>query len=328
MFLPARSAVVIALCNAALPALASEQATADGDMIDDVHTSVDNFVQDTVNAIDGFFVTDDFATFNDKQTRIRLRLNTDYVQDHGWELSPKVKLHLVLPGLNDRLRLVINDDQGPDVDQESPTDDGNNDIALRWIGRQNDNMGISFDLGLRIKGGDLDPFGRVNTGIQYPLAGKWVGQSTNRLYYYAETGWRNDFRQYFNRHLTDKLLIRSRTRLQYFEENVTNPFIEQKFSLFQTLKSDRALAYELMWRRVSEEDSPFNDDEVIGGLKNDYQHFIAQVRYRQQFLKEWFYFEFWPIVAWPQERDYQTTLGARFRLEVNFGGSGDRRLDE
>lgn len=297
-------------------------------MADDIHQSVNNLVQDTVRRIDSFFVDSEHATFTDRKTRVRLRLNNDYIQKHGWEVSPKLKLNLVLPGLNERLRLVINDDQGADVDQASPSDDEGNDVALRWIGRQRDDRGWSFDLGLRIKDGNLDPFARVNAGIDYPLGGKWVGQTTNRIYYYSETGWRNDFRQYFNRALTDTLLMRSRTRVQYFEENDFNPFVEQKFSLFHSLSDSRKLAYEVLYRLQSREDSPFDPDEIIGDEQDRYQHYAVQIRFRQQLWRPWFYVELWPIVAWPEERDYDTILAGRIRLEVNLGGTGDKRLDE
>lgn len=296
-------------------------------MVDRSYQSVDNLVQSTVRRIDSFFVNEEHATFTDRKTRVRLRLNTDYIQHHGWEVSPKLKLNLVLPGLNDRLRLVVNDEPGSDVDQAAPNDD-DNDVALRWIGRQNPKRGYSFDLGLRIKGGNLDPFGRINLGFEYPLAGDWIGQSTNRIYYYSKTGFRNDFRQYFNRSLTDDLLFRSRTRLQYFEENEKNPYIEQKFSIFHSLSEKRKLAYEVLYRKLSIEDSPFDEDEIEVEGAEYFNHFQLQARYRQQFWKPWFYAEFWPIVAWPEERDYATTLGARFRLEVNLGGTGDKRLDE
>jgi hypothetical protein len=296
-------------------------------MVDRSYDRVDDLVQATVRQIDGFFVNDEHSTFTDRKTRVRLRLNTDYIQHHGWDLSPKVKLNLVLPGMNDRLRLVMNDDQSADVDQAASNED-ENDVALRWIGRQNARRGYSFDLGLRIKSGSLDPFGRVNLGLEYDLPGKWVGQSTNRLYYYSKTGFRNDFRQYFNRGLTDDLLFRSRTRLQYFEENEENPYIEQKFSLFHSLSDTRKLAYEALYRKLSIEDSPFDDDEIFDIEDNYYNHFQLQIRYRQQAWRPWFYVEFWPIVGWPEERDYDTVLAARIRLEVNLGGSGDQRLDE
>jgi hypothetical protein len=296
-------------------------------MVDRSYESVDNVVQAAVRRVDGFFVNEEHATFSDKKTRIRLRLDTDYLQHAGWDLSPRVKLHLVLPGLNDRLRIVMNDDEGTETDQ-SATDDQENDLALRWIGRQSAKRGYSFDLGLRLKGGSLDPFARMNAGFEYELPGKWVGQSTNRLYYYSRTGLRNDFRQYFNHGLTDDLLFRSRTRVQYFEENVSNPYIEQKFSVFHSHRENRKLAYEVLYRKVSIEDSPFDEDEILASDADYFNHYQAQIRIRQQAWRPWFFVEFWPIVGWPEERDYQTTLAARIRLEVNLGGSGDRRLDE
>ena len=298
-----------------------------GNMVDRSYESVDNLVQTTVRRVDSFFVNDEHSTFAERKTRIRLRLNTDYIQHHGWELSPKIKLHLVLPGMNDRLRIVMNDDQGADVDQASPNDE-ENDLALRWIGRQNAKRGYSFDLGFRIKSGNFDPFGRVNLGFEYDLPGRWVGQSTNRLYYYSKTGVRNDFRQYFNHGLTDELLFRSRTRLQYFEENEENPYIEQKFSLFHSLSDSRKVAYEALYRKVSIEDSPFDEDEIISTGNDYYSHYQLQVRFRQQAWRPWFFVELWPIVAWPEERNYDTVFGARVRFEVNLGGSGDYRLDE
>ncbi len=299
-----------------------------GEVVDSNYQAVDDMVQNTVRRIDSFFVNSEHATFTDDKTRVRIRLNTDYIQYHGFDVSPRLKLHLVLPGLNDRLRLVVNDDQGSDVDQASSAVDEDNDVALRWIGRQNAKRGWSFDLGFRFKGGDPDPFARLNAGFEYQLPGKWVGQTTNRLYYHTKTRWRNDFRQYFNRGITDNVLFRSRTRIQYFDENDFNPFLEQKFSVFQSLREDRKLAYEALYRRVSIEDSPFDDDEILVPTKDNFHHYQLQIRYRQQLFRPWFYVEAWPIVGWPEERDYETTLAARVRLEVNLGGTGDQRLDE
>lgn len=328
---PRRLVILLLLPGLSLPALAEETepgSTGSGAMVDNVHSSVDDFVQNTVRRVDRFFGDSEVDTFAERKTRIRLRLDTDYAQAHGWEFSPRVKLHLVLPGLSDRLRLVVNDDQGSGADQDAPQSDDENDVALRWIGRQRDDQGYSFDLGVRIKDSDLDPFARINAGIDYPLGGSWTGQTTNRLYYYSKTGWRNDLRQYFNHPLAENLLFRSRTRLQYFEENDYNPFVEQKFSVFHSLTEDRKLAYEVLFRRVAEEDSLWDEDEIVNEPQERYDQVALQVRFRQRLWRPWFFVEFWPIVSWPEEQDYDTTLGARIRIEANLGGVGDSRLDE
>ena len=89
------------------------------------------------------------------------------------------------------------------------------------------------------------------------------------------------------------------------------------------------MAYEVAWTRQSAEDSPFDLDEIeTEDTEKNYQIYSAGLRYRQSLFRPWFFVEFWPFLAWPEERDYKTTFAARLRLEVNFGGVADSRLDE
>ena len=169
---------------------------------------------------------------------------------------------------------------------------------------------------------------RLNTGILYDLSESWYGYTVNKLYYYSNTKWRNDFRQHFNRPITDDLLFRARTRVQYFDENDYNPFLEQKFSLFHTLNKKSAVAYEALWSKQAEEDSDFDDDEILGKLQDNYQNVALRLRYRRNVWREWLYIELWPTIRWPEERDWDTVLAANFRLEVTFGGKGRSRLSE
>ncbi len=288
--------------------------------IDRMHARATAWFQGATGRVDGFFMTDEYATHVDNQSRLRLRLNTDYVEHAGWDQGVNVKLHLVMPGLDNRLRLVMNDaDDNNDTASQTADSTDESDIALRWLGVRTDRVGLSFDLGVRIKDSNLAGFGRINAAVRYPLAGKWSGGTSNRLYYYSNTGVRNDLRQYFDRHISDKLLFRSRTRVQYFEENDYNPSSEQKFTLFQTLNDRNALAYEALFERYAEEDSVFDDDDIKVLPQDNYKSYALRVRYRTNVWRKWLFLEFWPIVSWPEERDYDLTLGARFRVEINFG---------
>lgn len=320
--------VTALLLSGALAQPAVAEADEEEARIDRLHRSASNIVQDMVSAVDGFFVSDDYATFEDNQTRVRLRLNIDHTENHGWEVAPKIKLNLVLPGLSERLRLVVNEGDSVEDGNGSPSDDDENDVALRWMGLQGDATSLAFDLGLRLKGGTLDPFARINAGVQYGLTDHWQGQTTNRIYYYSKTGLRNDLRQYFNRPINDSLLFRARTRVQYFEENDRNPNLEQKFSIFHTLASQSALAYEVLWRQEAAEDSLFDDDELLIPAQKQYQQAAVQLRFRRSFLRDWFFVEFWPMVVWAEERDWETLLAGRVRFEVNLGRRGELRLDE
>ncbi len=295
---------------------------------DELHGATTKLLRDTVGKVDSFFVDDDYATFHENSTRLRLRLDTSWVQDHGWEVKPKFKFHFVLPGLGERVRLVMNDDDTSDSEAGTAGDENESDAALRWVGYQSQNTSVSFDLGLRIKSSNLDPFLRMNSAIKYDISKNWYGQTSNRLFYYSKTSWRDDFRQSFNRKISDDMLFRARTRVQYFDENDFNPFLEQKFSLFQTLNKKSAIAYEALWRLQDVEDSLFEEDEIEGELQDNYQNIQLRLRYRRNVWRDWLYVEVWPIVGVAEERDWDTVLGAFFRLEITFGGKGKSRLSD
>jgi len=296
--------------------------------IDRIHRQSEEMVQRLVGRVDSFFVTDDYATFNDNDSRVRLRLDADHYENAGWDISPRIKLQLVMPGLQNRLRLVVNDGDVEESGQPANDDSKDNDVAFRWVTNMGDNIALSYDLGIRIQGGGVDEFARVNAGITYPVAGEWQGQTTNRLYYYASAGWRNDFAQRFDRSYGDDLLFRSRSRIQYFQNHSYNPTLEQKFSLFQTLGAQSVLAYEVLWRRQSEEESVYGDSDLLIDPQDHYDQFAVQLRYRRSIGRPWFFVEFWPIVYWPEERDWQTSLAARIRVEVNLGSTGKLKLDD
>jgi hypothetical protein len=296
--------------------------------IDRIHRQSEEMVQRLIGKVDSFFVTEDYATFRDNETRVRLRLDADHYENAGWDLSPRIKLQLVMPGLQNRLRLVVNDGDTEESGQPAMDDSKDNDIAFRWVTSVGDDVALSYDLGIRIQGGRVDEFARVNAGITYPVVGEWQGQTTNRLYYYASAGWRNDFAQRFDRSYGDDLLFRSRSRIQYFQNHSYNPTLEQKFSLFQSLDAQSVLAYEVLWRRRSEEESVYGDSDLLIDPQDHYDQFAVQLRYRRSIGRPWFFVEFWPIVYWPEERDWQTSLAARIRVEVNLGSMGKLKLDD
>ena len=295
-------------------------------LIDRLHRATSRLFQGAVGKSDSIFRDDDYRSFGENPSRMRLRFDVGYVEDAGWDEKLKLKLRLVFPGMNNRLQLIAGGDND-DSEAITADEDGNN-LALRWVGLQTEKTTVSFDVGLRYKSSELDPFVRLNTGILYDLSKNWYGYTRNKLYYYSNTKWRNDFRQHFNRPITDDLLFRARTRVQYFDENDYNPYIEQKFSLFQTLNSKSAIAYEALWEKLDAEDSVFDEDEIKGKPQDSYQHVGMRLRYRRNVWRDWLYVELWPIIGWVEERDWDTVLGANFRLEVTFGGKGKSKLSD
>ncbi len=70
------------------------------------------------------------------------------------------------------------------------------------------------------------------------------------------------------------------------------------------------------------------EDEIEGELQDNYQNIQLRLRYRRNVWRDWLYVEVWPIVGVAEERDWDTVLGAFFRLEITFGGKGKSRLSD
>ena len=159
---------------------------------------------------------------------------------------------------------------------------------------------------------------------------KWAGRSEGRFYYYTDTGVRVDLRQYFEHKISKDWFFRSRTRAQYFEEEGSDIFPEQRFTLFQRLGYHSALAYEALAEIIPDDDNVFDDDELLVEPQDKCNQVQVRLRYRRNVWRPWFFFEIWPIVAWTEQRDYETTLAARVRLEFLFGhvSQSQTRLSE
>ena len=289
-----------------------------------------NVVQKTANAIDNFFSNDRYA-WNDNKSRVVLRGNFDWVDDAGWEFNPQVNLYVALPGLDDRLRLVLNDDQDEDGGAgggANAEDEAN--LALRFIGSVSDKYGISFDLGVSTRGDPtLQGFVRANFFRNWDLGWKWAGRLENRLYWYTDSKWRNDLRWYFERNFGEKFFFRSRTRFDYQQDKDDKVYPEQRFTLFQQINNKTALAYEAIAREVFFEDSPFFPDDFLKDCDVKCTQLFFRLRFRQNVLYPWLFYEVWPTAAWTEARDYEFTPAVRLRLEIVLGEPPkSTRLDE
>ncbi|MDH3639626.1 MAG: hypothetical protein OES09_14365 [Gammaproteobacteria bacterium] len=288
------------------------------DRLTETRESLTDVVRQTANVVDNFFSTERHSWQNNK-TRVTVRGNLDWLDEHGWDIAPDVRIHLALPGLDDRLRLVVNDDDESEASDRATSDDNESNVALRFIARANDRYGITFDLGASTRGDpSVQGFVRANFFRTWQLSETWDGRLENRLYWYNDSKWRNDVRWYFERLIGDKFFFRARSRLDYQEDKDSDWYPEQRFTLFQQISDRSALAYEVLAEEIFFDDSPFDRGEI---LKPDdrFTHFQARLRFRQNIGYPWLFYEIWPIAWWTEERDYEFTPSIRFRLEVVLG---------
>jgi hypothetical protein len=294
-----------------------DQAEESKGTIERTQEKLSNLVMRSADVLDRFFGDDRHSSFEENTTRLRLQFDVDYIEDHGWELTPKVRLHLVLPRTMNRLRLVANEEDDQDTDTDRSDVDHETDLALRWIGFSTDWFTSSFDVGMRYKDDNLAGFLRLNLQSEYDLGWSWGGRSTGRFYWYSDTGFRIDLRQYFERYITDQFFFRSRTRVQWWEEE-SGAYPQQRFTLFHRLNEKNVLAYEVQAKVIPASDSNFEIDEILQP-DDRYTGYWARIRYRTNVRWPWLYFELWPAATFPEELDYELTWSVRFRIEINLG---------
>jgi hypothetical protein len=304
----------------------SSSLTGTATQADKLQGDLSSIVQKTANRIDGFFGSNRHSTWEQNRTSVRLRFDFDYIEGQGMNLGLDLNLNLVLPAFNDKLRLVMNPDDDDSVGSGGVDSREESELALRFVGRELGKLDSSYDLGLRIKDSELAAFLRWNAQLNFDLRRQWNNRYTNQLYWYTDTGFRNDFRVYFEKMLSEKFLIRSRTRVQYREEYGAELFPEQRFTLYQYFSPKHALAYEALAAIVPYDETAFDEDNIY--VPDDqYTQYQVRLRYRANVLFPWLFFELWPIVTWPEEHDYETTYAVRFRAELHFGHPGQYRME-
>jgi len=313
------AALLFASLLLAPPAYAQETGdAAEPAKAEKVQQRLTDLVRITANSVDNFFSTERHS-WGENKTRVTLRANFDWVDKADWEFNPELRLNLALPGVDDRLRVVANEDDADGAAGGGASDDKESNLALRFVGKVSSKYGISFDLGASTRGeATLQGFTRANLFRNWKLTKTWDGRAENRLYWYTDSGWRNDFRWFFEHRINEKFFFRSRTRFDYLEDRNSEWYPEQRFTLFHQLTNRTALAYELAYEEVAAEDSPWNEDEVQV-VADRYAHYYARIRFRQNIGYPWLFYEVWPTAAWAEEQDYDFVPAIRFRLEMVLG---------
>lgn len=315
---------LLTLCSAAFlfsssPILATENASGKDSSLVKTQAGISDSVQKLANGIDSFFGNDRYHTWETNKTSIRLRLNFDFIEGQDIDLNPQIKFNIFLPSISHRISLVANPESDEGSESGGDAVDDESELALRFTGGNIGKIQNAWDLGLRIKDSDLAVFLRLNSQRNFSMGqSRWDSRITNQIYWYTDTGFRDDFRFYLERSIKKNLFFRSRTRAQYFEEHGSNIFPEQRLTLFQRFGKKQILAYEGIAEIIPDDDTAFDDDN-IDVVDTKYTNYLLRLRYRTNWLHPWLFVEFWPTIVWPEEKDYKTTYAARLRLEIHFG---------
>jgi hypothetical protein len=304
-----------------LPSERSEtEANPEIGLVDKAHAGVSRTVYLSANWLDAFF-GDERAAAEENRTLLKVSLRGFSEAGEGFKIDPKISLKLRLPRLSKRLQLEVTRDTEADfaLDAEDPLarrsvrqvrfedeEERGLTAALRYFVKTTHRANISLQGGVRVRFGA--PIGFVGPRYRRVIHFEpWALRFTQRLRWFTENRLESNTRLDLERPLAQNLFFRTTTGLSWFEDE-NNYFYDLSFFLFQPLSKRRSLGYE--WNNYFQERQPNNHLEEIN----------LRMRYRQNILKDWLFFEVAPQISFPKDSNFDFTPGIQLRCDLFFGG--------
>ncbi len=277
----------------------------DEDLWDQGHGRASRRIVHTVDRIDRFFGDETVDEIN--RSRLTLALGLEQDVREGTSLISKVRLRLLLPRLENRLQLVLDDAFEVDDpnDQQAIVDavrDLKPDTGIRYYLTLKDRVRLSTDLGVRLR----DPVqfylrGRWSLRLPYE---KWDFRLTEAVYWFTRDGWRSQSDFSITRLLPSHWQLRSGSRLVW-EEISEGVEPSQNFSMTWQPTPRRAWRFFLsgVWPETPHTETA---------------NYVAGIVFRRRLHRDWFFMELSPAVEFPQAHEYQANLITRLQFEVIF----------
>lgn len=292
----------------------AETAPAGEGTVERLQESISERVLETADRIDTLLGADIIEEESQRST-LRLRLDTDYDEtDDTTTVGVRINARVHLPKTEGKLSLLLSgdgdeDDGPPSEDDDEETaglrGDAESSLALRFEPQRSRATALSFDLGLRRRESRYRAYGRARARRNFNLGERWAGTASNKLYYFSRVGFEDELKIDLERIVGEKWLFRSETIVDWFERD-SGVFPEQHFSLYRRLGQDGIVAFD--WRNFfsTRPESQLDESQV-------------RVRYRRSVKWRWFFLEVRPVLAFPEDQDYDATWRLKLRLEALFG---------
>ncbi len=296
-------------------------------MIGRVGTFVDEAQRGASDRFDAFmldlddFFAGDIQAQGLNESYVRVRMDAVSPAVGSFALDPTVKLRLVLPRTEERVRFLFTTEEDPLADREGigdgvavgdARDDQSVSFALSFVRGLRRGVDTSLDVGARQRQGRLQLYTRVRAQVERPIGERWLLRATDRWYYYSVSGFENQLRTDFTRPIDSggKRFVRSTTTFDW-RKGLRGASIGQTLGLYAELSPRTSLAAELLGRY----DTALNADAT-----DRYRGAEARLRLRRNVWRPWFFYELWPSVSWPSETDYRRVWHGLARIEVTIGG--------
>ena len=246
----------------------------------------------------------------------RIRLGTLKPAGENLEFKGRLKVKVVLPQAEQRLRLLFStedtDVTGSErrgaVDNEADQDAA---LALRFVRSLSDRLRLKFDIGARSRDSEVQIFGRISASNSNELPWGWEYRISNNFFLFSASGFENRFRVDLRKVINEEgnLFFRSSTSIEA-RNGFRGASVDEVVGVYADVNSQTAVAFEGLFSFLTSRDDEF-DTRYLGSE--------FRIRYRRNVWRPWFYYEVWPTLSILASTDREVELGGLLRVEILFG---------
>ncbi|MEW5755569.1 MAG: hypothetical protein AB1810_04640 [Pseudomonadota bacterium] len=299
------------------PAIATAQQDKPLDQyLDDTHRRLSDAFLAIPNGIDSFFATTR-AEEESNASLMRLSLEPTLNKGNEWSFVARVRVKLVLPHTEKRLRLIL--ESTPEEALQEPTEGLRGEpspldavksteqtAAIQALLRETRRWRVNLSSGIKLHT-PIDPFVRLRAWGTIPLE-QWQIRLTETVFWYDSVGFGQTTRVDFERPLDEDMLFRASSQATWHrDDDILH--LSQDLNLFYRHSQDRAIAYRLAAIGIDEPSTHVTD-------------YVFDMRYRVRTWRDWLFFEIGPRLHYPKAADFDLTPSLNFKLEAIFGNHG------
>jgi hypothetical protein len=274
--------------------------------LDDWYCHFNYGVEASVIEINRWFVTDYTPTTKAARASGKLRFGIEPRSGNLNQLDFRFKIRVKLPALQDRVELLLSDDED-DASQQAvkaarSEQLGNVDQAtVAFQFKDKPDSKVAYRVGL---GRGSQVYTRVRYGDELDL------NDANKISYSAEANYYTD----------DQLGVE--TRISLIHTLSKNEAIEFDNTFRYRDKTENIFwRHEIQYLYLEDGKTSYLFSAMVDGLnKPTYQEeqILVSMRYKKNVLRPWLFLEVEPYMIWLREENFRTSLGIAIRAEVHF----------
>jgi hypothetical protein len=262
----------------------------------------------TVKQLDGLFMGESDTTMsNQARAEGRVQLAWEPRTSMLSDTDVRFRIRVQLPALEDRVDLLLSDNEDETQDNTiraaRNTDNNNRDrttIALRFRPDQDSHYSFRVGAGRRDQ---LYVKARYRDAIA--LNTKWAMLYDSEMYFYSRDGLGAEAGVAFQYDLSKKHLFRQNNRF-YFRDDTNDWLWRHEIHHLHSVNEYNAIIPHFLVEGLSQPN--YRVEEIYSG-----------VRWRNNTLRDWLFFEVEPFVLLLRSEDFKPSYGVALRIEAYYG---------